>query len=370
MSNKRTYYSETTFWKDIKASDADIKILLSDRDCGKSFAVKELFLDNLKEDKRFVYLRRNDLETKTGVSTDYFADKKLVRKIKDMAYDGITDVRGEIYLGHWDPEGKRKTMIPESFAGFICALVSERYYKSLSKYSESNVTDIVYEEFITDGLYLKDEPAKLESLWSTFKRDGHVNIWLIGNTMSRVCPYFLHWGLRGVPRQRPGTIDRYVHRVELDGGESEEIKIDVQVIPDLQGQGYGWFSKKKDKGTGWVTGTWPHLTKRLSEYDQLHTVFVNGDMYKFRLLLLSDPETQALFWYVEPFTKTIAEDARIVATSYSLIQGRQYGTVGFRPLVPEEKSVFDLLKAGHWVVSDNLCGDDFNVLMTNMARMK
>ena len=181
--SKRAYYSDSIFWKQMKESDADIKILLSDRGPGKSFAVKDLVLDNLP-DRRFCYLRRNDLETKTGVAAGYFADAPLMRKIQKMGFDGITDYRGEIYLGHMDPEGKRKTMITDQFCGFVCALIEERYYKSIAKYSESNVTDIIYEEFITDGLYLKDEPAKLESLWSTFSRNKtKVTIWLIGKTM-------------------------------------------------------------------------------------------------------------------------------------------------------------------------------------------
>lgn len=366
---KRVYLNETIFWKQLRDSDADIKIMLSDRGPGKSFAVKDLVLDALPEE-RFCYLRRNDLETKAGVAAAYFADAPLMKKIQKMGYDGISDYRGEIYLGHTDPTGKRKTLQQDTFAGFICALVSERYYKSIAKYSESNVTNIIYEEFITDGLYLRDEPAKLESLWSTFSRNKtKVTMWLIGNTMSRVCPYFLHWGLRGVPRQREGTIDRYTHNVTVDD-EEKTITIDVLVIPELLGQGTGWFSKKKATGTGWVTNSYPHLKKRVSEYNLMHTLFFNGDMYKFRCLFLQDPATGAAFWYIEPMTKDIPTDARVVATSYELIQGYLYGTVGLRPFIPEEKIAIDLLKNGHWCVSDNLTGDDFNTMMQNMARLK
>ena len=50
--SKRAYYSDSIFWKQMKESDADIKILLSDRGPGKSFAVKDLVLDQLP-DRRF-----------------------------------------------------------------------------------------------------------------------------------------------------------------------------------------------------------------------------------------------------------------------------------------------------------------------------
>lgn len=362
---KRVYLSDTPLWKDIKKSDADIKILLSDRNPGKSFAVKSLAMEDALNDNPFIYLRRNDLEVKTGLPSGYLSDYWSKHKIK--GFDGITDVRGEIYLGRNVED--RRTMLPEKLIGFACYLFGEQHYKSQAKYAESGVKNVIFEEFTTSDLYLRDEPAKLESFWSTVKRDNHVTVWCLGNGMSRICPYFSEWGLKNVPRQTPGTIERYVHTIHT-GEDDIEMKIDVCVIPDLQGMGFGWFSKQKVKNTIWVTDSYPHLPARLETFNRMFTMYVTaGDMYRFKCVFLYDPSTRTSFWYVEPMTKEIKPNSRIVASSFDAIVGHPYATVGFKPLVAAEKPAFDLLKMGHWVCSDNLTGEDFKTTMVNFMRL-
>lgn len=362
---KRVYLTDTQLWRDIKKSDADIIILLSDRNVGKSYAVKELALQDAVKEHPFVYLRRNDLEVKTGLPTAWIEDYP-VKKI-DKAASGWTDYRGEIWTGIDDE--KRKTLLPNKFVGFACDLFGEAHYKSSAKFAERGVSNVIYEEFTTDGLYLKDEPAKLESFWSTVRRNNHVRVWCLGNGMSRVCPYFTQWGLRGVPRQTPGTIERYEHTVEMNE-EKLTMKIDVVIIPDLEGMGFGWFSKKKVKNTIWVTNSWPRLERPKEEYRKIFTMYlIATDMYKFRLDLLFDASTQAMFWYVEPMTKDIKPNARIISSRFADVVGNPYATVGLRPIVQQERDMFKLLQTGHWVCSDNLTGDDFNAALINLLRL-
>ena len=362
---KRVYLTDTKLWKELVKSDADIIILLSDRNVGKSYALKELALKDAINDHPFIYLRRNDLEVKTGLPTAWIEDYP-VKKV-DKSASGWTDYRGEIWTGIDDP--KRKTLLPNKLVGFACDLFGESHYKSSAKFAERGVSNVIFEEFTTDGLYLKDEPAKLESFWSTVRRNNHVRVWCLGNGMSRVCPYFTQWGLRGVPRQTPGTIERYDHTVEM-GEETLQMKIDVCIIPDLEGMGFGWFSKKKVKNTIWVTNSWPRLQHPKEEYQKIFTMYmIATDMYKFRLDVLYDHETRTPFWYVEPMTKDIKQNARIISSRYADIQNHPFGTVGFRVIHPAEKDLFQLLLKGHWVASDNLTGDDFNAALQNLMRL-
>lgn len=364
---KRVYLNETPLWNQIKESDADIKVLLSDRNPGKSYAVKSLCMEDAMADAPFIYLRRNDIEVKTGLASGYLSDYWSKNRKKFKGYDGITDVRGEIYLGHM--EDGRRTMAPDKLIGYACYLFGEQHYKSQAKFAESGVKNVIFEEFTTSDLYLRDEPARLESFWSTVKRDNRVTVWCLGNGMSRVCPYFSEWGLRNVPRQTPGTIERYVHTVHT-GEDSIEMNIDVCIIPDLEGMGFGWFSKKKVKNTIWVTDSFPHLSRPLETYTRMFTCYVvAGDMYRFRLLFLYDTETKASFWYVEPMTKPIKPNSRIISSSFDTIVSNPYATVGFKPLVQAERTAFELLRMGHWVCSDNLTGDDFRTTMVNFSRL-
>ena len=78
------------------------------------------------------------------------------------------------------------------------ALSASTHYKS-TQYPF--VKNMIFEEFVTDGLYLQNECNLLMQLVSTVfrnRKDGKV--FLIGNTISRVCPYFYEWELRGIPK--------------------------------------------------------------------------------------------------------------------------------------------------------------------------
>lgn len=73
---------------------------------------------------------------------------------------------------------------------------------------------ILYEEFITDNSYLYDEPRQLQQFVSTVARSEKLTVILIGNTLSRVCPYFSEWCLEGVLKQKQGTIEIYHFHTE------------------------------------------------------------------------------------------------------------------------------------------------------------
>ena len=47
--------------------------------------------------------------------------------------------------------------------------------------------------------YLHDEPNKLLNFYSTVDRKrGTTKLWLVGNTITRVCPYIQEWGLNDI----------------------------------------------------------------------------------------------------------------------------------------------------------------------------
>lgn len=47
------------------------------------------------------------------------------------------------------------------------------------------------------GCYIAHEPDKLMIFYSTVDRKrGTTKLWLLGNTISRVCPYIYSWNLQ------------------------------------------------------------------------------------------------------------------------------------------------------------------------------
>lgn len=48
------------------------------------------------------------------------------------------------------------------------------------------------------SIYLANEPARLMTFYSTVDRKrGTTKLWLVGNTVSRVCPYLIDWRFNG-----------------------------------------------------------------------------------------------------------------------------------------------------------------------------
>lgn len=57
-----------------------------------------------------------------------------------------------------------------------------------------DVDDIIFEEFMSRNVYLPNEPNKLMNLYATIDRKRlTTRLWLVGNTISRVCPYINEW---------------------------------------------------------------------------------------------------------------------------------------------------------------------------------
>ena len=80
-----------------------------------------------------------------------------------------------------------------------------------------DVDDIIFEEFMSRGIYIAHEPDKLQTFYSTVDRKrGTTRIWLIGNTVSRICPYLQDWELTDIMKhQKQGEIKtKIIHNEE------------------------------------------------------------------------------------------------------------------------------------------------------------
>lgn len=202
--NKQEYY-------DIRAKLLKVKAnyyaIISERTNGKSYQVKDVALERFfKHGHRCALVRRWETDTKKDFTDSYFDD--MAANILDYSngeYDRIIRYGASLYLATTDIEtGKAKR--GELF-GRILWLSGAEHFKSQSL---TSIGTIIMEEFITNQGYLPREPTLLMSIISTIARDRmDVMILLVGNTVSRQCPYFYEWGLTNVYKQKQGTVDVY-----------------------------------------------------------------------------------------------------------------------------------------------------------------
>ena len=204
MANKRKNYVSAD---KIKKIDCDYLLLLGERANGKSYASKSLILSECyrRNTVEFIYLRRFDLDIKDSVAVNYFADMPIY-EITNGEYTCVDVFRKDIYFANVD-ENTGKVVRGRKI-GHCHALSGAEHYKSLAF---PKVEFIIFEEFISvDGHYLFNEPDKLQHYVSTIFRHKKGKVYLIGNTISRICPYYREWGLeKGLRSQKQGEVRYY-----------------------------------------------------------------------------------------------------------------------------------------------------------------
>lgn len=168
--------------------DTVYKIVIGQRSNGKTyFWLKTALEEFIDEDNPSAYIRRYD-ETITPTNLEKLMnpfESVLVEK-SDGKYNAFEYKTRIFYLVFRNDDGK---ILRRSKAFLYCVAVSSWEHKKGA--DRGFVKYIIYDEFMTKGVYLPDECAKFDNVLSSFIRDrtGTIIV-LIGNTVTRYCPYF------------------------------------------------------------------------------------------------------------------------------------------------------------------------------------
>lgn len=340
--------------KVVESISADYIILLGQRSNGKSYAVKEsVLIDAYKNGNEFGYIRRYDEDTKDYMIVEYFADfipDKLL-EITNGEFDTISVYRKAIYFACTNPEtGKIERM---KKIGNVFSLATYERYKSRMF---PNITTLLFEEFITDNYYLQNEPKKLFNLVSSIARLRKIKVYCIGNTISRICPYFNDWQLVNIPKQKIGTIELY-HVKDTDTDTTVIIAV---YLTDTMKVNSGMFfgnSAKSIVSGMWETDEHPHLLGHKDEYNTIYTLVFMYDKNMFLCeFLQSKKDTSNFTWFISPKNTPIQKNTRIVSNKYIF---NPWATIGFKAINDNELTLFNYLKTGKICYSDNLTGTEF-----------
>ena len=332
-------------------------ILLGERSNGKSYAVKEHVLKNYRDNGgRFIYLRRYQIETKPSYIDGYFRDAPVTQIFDD--YESITAYRGGIYLTKYDEKTGKD--VRGDLIGYSGYLSNETHYKSQNY---NDVTDIIFEEFVTSDGYLYREVEKLISFVSTVARRRKIRVWMVGNTISRMCPYFSEFGLHNIPKQKQGTIETYTHSTDQidENGDTVQVRIAVYFCENASNNSKMFFGTASDmvtKGT-WQTRNYPHLPYRYRECESLYQIQYKYKEFVFKFEVLRSPSRE-LFLFVRPHTSI--DDMRTITDT---TDPRPYFTRDFFPLNKGDRIVKYLYDNGKIYYSDNLTGADFESILND-----
>lgn len=177
MDNKPFWYS----YDRVLSYHALMNYIIGERGCGKSYNLKAYLLNRFKKKHRqFIYLRRYDTELKKSLKDDEF--------FKDVASDPLFKedtfyVRGE------------KFYMNDEICGYAIALSKASIYKSVPF---PNVDIIMFDEFLIDNAtyhYIQNEPEKLLDFIETVGRLRNIQIFMLGNNISMINPYFDYFNI-------------------------------------------------------------------------------------------------------------------------------------------------------------------------------
>ena len=330
-------------------------ILLGQRSNGKSFSVKrecvkEAFL-GLGD---LIYLRRWHLELKQDDVTDYFADCQ-VEEITGGEYQTIDVYRSRIYLAK---RGEGDKIERGRCIGRTADLAGATHLKSVIK--RGQYKNIIFEEFCTDGGYLRNEPNILMQFVATvFGVQYTGRVWLIGNTVSRYNPYMYCWSLKSVSKMKPGDIDVY----KFQDGNSE-VSIAVEFCSSLNVDNSMFFGDAK---ANIITGVWetqsqPQVPDTFGRFKVVYNMEIQHQDFRFILKVIQNDEKERLLLCVNANEK---ETCRRKVSDR--IDGDPMTTTKLLPLTRGDRLVAQLIRRGKMVYANNLVGTDFQSILKNVS---
>jgi len=356
MGNKKiTHYNIDK----LRSIDADYYLAWGEKGNGKSYQAKHKLAieEYLATGHRFVYLRRWKEEISTDKVEQYFADVD-VNKLTDGRYNCITVYRKQLFLSNYNFEDG-KTKRGEKI-GYVMALSTEQNYSGCSYL---DVYTIIFEEFMSRGEYIANESNKLMFLYSTIDRKRRTTkLWLLGNTISRVCPYLQDWGLYNiVSKQKQGTIETTKIFAGLDDtGEEIWIKIAIEYCASTGVSSYVIGSAKDMINKGdWQTDPQPLLPKSYNDYKVMFRFMFLYKSFKFCCEYLLDKESNEVCWFIYPYKGKI-DDKTIVFSD--IIKVSRYWQRDIYNTNFKNKNLNDLFKTfreNMIFYSSDLCGTDF-----------
>lgn len=287
---KRAYYDRHPLFK----TGANILMVYGQNCSGKSYQAKEELIERALRGERTFLLRRWPDDIKQNKAQLYFDDIN-VKKLTKNKWDAIVAYQGQLFFEKYPEEGKKER---SEAIGYYGALSEWQRYKSMAFVG---YTFMIYEEFITDGIYLDNECVLLQRMMTIVFRDHPGQVMMIGNTISRTVPFFMEW-TPGVVKQKQGTIELY-HYHDADG-DGNDMDIAVEYGGKIQGTGSMFFGNaaKSINGGEWYVENQPKLPKELIFYEAVYDLIIEYQTFAFVLQLLIDPEEGTKLLYVYPRT--------------------------------------------------------------------
>lgn len=351
------YYSSER----INKENAMINLIISGRSDGKSYDVKTNYgIEHyLETGMRFIYLRRKKDEISTDDVELYFSDLDI-NKITKGKYDAITCYRKGIYFGKIDEETGKVKCIEK--IGYARSLSTEQ---NNAGHQYPDVDSIIFDEFMSRDIYLRNEPDKLFNFYCTVDRKrGKTRMWLLGNNITRVCPYLRDWGLMSVVRkQKQGEISVFYKDAGIDKetGKAVKVKVAVELGADLGRTSFTFGENAEMMNSGkWQSASQPHLPKSYKNYNMKYRIVFKFKGFQFLAEFLQDKITNEICWFIRPKnTEKIKKKTLVITDEVNISKYYQRNIYDLTINNDRLKKILASFREGNIFYCDDLTGTDF-----------
>lgn len=340
----------------ILETNSQYNIIIGERSNGKTYAaLKKSLYDYCKYGYELAIIRRWGEDFKGKRGQQMFAalvSDGLVEEFTGGEWTGISYYASKWYLNRRDEETEKIIKSDEPFAyGF--SLASMEHDKSTSF---PKVRNIVFDEFLSRQKYLPDEFVLFMNVLSTIIRQrDDVKIFMLGNTVTKYCPYFAEMGLKHVKEMKQGTIDVYQY------GESG-LQVAVEYcVANKQGKKsdiyFAFDNPKLNMITGgaWEMEIYPHLPMKYKPKNILFTYFIlfDTELLQCEIILIDD----ILFTYIHRKTSELKErDTDIIFSPTTTHKQNWYRNIA-RPMNKICKEILRFYVSDRVFYQDNEIGE-------------
>lgn len=339
------FYNGSALWK----QGAPWNVILSERSDGKSlWFLKQCVIDYVETGHKIAYVRRYEDNIKQKDVNLYFRDPNFLKWLTaGTEYTGVKCVRGELWFTVWDDSYQKH--VDKDLFGYIFALNVQEKYKSLHY---DGVYNIIFEEFITDKFYLANESMYFNHLISTICRSGKFRAILIGNTISRDCPYLLDFGI-DLFKTNAGKM--YEYNLKKSNGTTVKCVFDYASPHEKDSFFFGKAEKNIDRGE-WETEEMPQLFFKFKDAEILYRcAYVTKLHQAFRMAVCMYKDKKYLFVYPAKYEETLDSYDDVFSDSADFERG-----FFMRPEKKRHAKIWRLIRAKRVLYSDNLTGTEFN----------
>jgi len=321
---------------DIGHHNADINILLSGREAGKSTALVYFLLNLYMKDKKskFVWLLRQ----KSQLNKMFY--QTFLNDFEDYPF-----VMAKNQVFYYD---KKKMLHPnyDDPIGFFGAVSTGN--KDFKQTKLKDVRNIVYDEFLIDHTlpnekYLNKEAEVLFKIWDTIQRRAgrKTRLWLLGNPYSMINPYFRWLGIESkeVEKRQDKIYKPFGNRILI-----YYFSVHPDLLEQKESTTYGFFSKKNDE---YYRHTFQSEVKYKPMFPTMKFDKINNKKYIFKVKI---DNTMLEFWDVE-YGIFIAEKEykkdNAIALDFDSFEGNAV-------LNNRDHPLYDLIKRIQGMVSNRL----------------